>query len=193
MLQSNPSGWQCCKNTTENASATSLHTDLVSRNYLKYCWTARWPSVTFNLQKLHFFFFNQGKLWKVFPISKIVAPLNHSDTETWSRFKNTESTIECTKSGKKKMKRKEKVPCPFGVLSDHFQLFQCAPPVLKVDICSILEGVIGLNLTPVALSEFSDPFFQLLCLTLSPPLQYNRNMRSLSFLLFQHTSTRQTT
>lgn len=66
--------------------------------------------------------------------------------------------------------------------SDHVWLLHGSPPVLKVDICSVFEGVIFLYFTPVALSEFFNAIFQLLCLTFSPLLQH-KNMRLLSFSL----------
>lgn len=60
--------------------------------------------------------------------------------------------------------------------SDHVCFLERSPSVLEVDICPIFEGVICLYLTPVALSEFFDPFLQLICLALGPLLQHNRNM-----------------
>lgn len=84
-------------------------------------------------------------------------------------------------------------PVLLNVPSDYVRLFHGPPSVLKVDICSILEGVICLYLTPVALSEFLNPFFQLLCLTLSPLLQHSRNTRLLGFLLVSYNSPKPNT
>lgn len=52
--------------------------------------------------------------------------------------------------------------------SNHVQSLQCSPSVLEVDVCSVLEGVICFDLCPVSFPKSLDPFFQHICLTLTP-------------------------